>query len=60
MAVCFKGVHCPPESLLWGVRWYVAYPLRPRHVEALMQDRGVHIDHSTDFPLTEYRDKQVA
>jgi putative transposase len=30
-----------------GVRWYVAYPLSPRHVEELMEERGVEVDHST-------------
>ena len=30
-----------------GVRWYVAYPLSTRHVEALMEDRGVEVDHAT-------------
>jgi hypothetical protein len=36
MAVSFKGAHFPPEIILMGVRWYLAYPLRgcfenPRH-----------------------------
>ena len=30
-----------------GVRWYVAYPLSTRHVEELMAERGVEVDHST-------------
>jgi putative transposase len=30
-----------------GVRWYGAYPLRYRHVEELMQERGVCVDHAT-------------
>jgi transposase-like protein len=29
-----------------GVRWYVAYPLSYRHVEELMEERGVPIDHA--------------
>src|SRR5215467_5258386 len=33
--------------ILTGVRWYVAYPLSTRHVEELMLERGVHVDHST-------------
>src|SRR5438132_9451833 len=37
----------PPEVILMGVRWYVAYPLSTRHVEELMLERGVHVDHST-------------
>jgi len=30
-----------------GVRWYVAYPLSDRHVEALLEERGGPIDHAT-------------
>jgi transposase-like protein len=30
-----------------GVRWYVAYPLSTRHVEELMEERGVEVDQST-------------
>ena len=30
-----------------GVRWYVAYPLSYRHVEELMEERGVPVDHAT-------------
>src|SRR5262245_34788499 len=47
MAVSFKGAHFPQEIILMGVRWYVAYPLSTRHVEELMLERGVHVDHST-------------
>ena len=47
MAVSFKGAHFPPEIILTGVRWYVAYPLSTRHVEELMRERGVYVDHST-------------
>ena len=27
MAISFKGAHFPPEVILMGVRWYLAYPL---------------------------------
>src|SRR6266403_765711 len=47
MAVSFKGVHFPKEIILTGIRWYVAYPLSTRHVEELMEERGVKVDHST-------------
>ena len=47
MAVSFKGTHFPQDIILTAVRWYVAYPLSTRHVEELMCERGVHIDHST-------------
>ena len=45
--VCFKGAHFPQDIILMGVRWYVAYPLSYRHVEELMEERGVPIDHAT-------------
>ena len=47
MAISFKGAHFPPDVILMGVRWYVAYPLSYRHVEALLEERGVPIDHAT-------------
>jgi transposase-like protein len=36
-----------PEIILMGVRWYVAYPLSYRHVEELVEERGVRLDHAT-------------
>ena len=47
MAVSFKGAHFPQDIMLMGVRWYVAYPLSYRHVEELMEERGVPVDHAT-------------
>jgi putative transposase len=47
MAVSFKGAHFPQDIILTAVRWYVAYPLSTRHVEELMRERGVPVDHST-------------
>jgi len=47
MAVCFKGTHFPTDIILTCIRWSVAYPLSTRHVEELMQERGVSVDHST-------------
>ena len=46
MAISFKGAHFPQEVILMGVRWYVAYPLSTRHVEELMEERRMEIDHS--------------
>ncbi|MHB8140078.1 MAG: IS6 family transposase [Vulcanimicrobiaceae bacterium] len=37
----------PLEVMLVCVRWYVAYPLSLRHLEEMMQERGVTVDHST-------------
>jgi transposase-like protein len=47
MAISFKGAHFPQDIILTCVRWYVAYPLSYRHVEELMQERGVTVDHAT-------------
>ena len=48
MAVSFKGAHFPKEVILMGVRWYVAYPLSTRHVEELMEERGVEVESLHD------------
>jgi putative transposase len=45
--ISFKGAHFPQEMILTCVRWYVAYPLSYRHVEELMEERGVSVDHAT-------------
>ena len=47
MTISFKGAHFPQDIILIGVRWYVAYPLSYRHVEELLEERGVPIDHAT-------------
>ena len=36
-----QRAHFPQEIILTCVRWYVAYPLSTRHVEELMQERGI-------------------
>ena len=40
-------LHYPLEVMLTCVRWYVAYPLSLRHIEEMMQERGVFVDHAT-------------
>jgi len=47
MAMSFKGAHFPQDIILTGVRWYLAYPLSYRHVEELLEERGVEVDHAT-------------
>jgi putative transposase len=47
MAISCKGAHFPSDIILMGIRWYVAYPLSYRHVEELMEERGVLLDHAT-------------
>jgi putative transposase len=43
----FKGMRFPIDVILVCVRWYAAYPLSYRHIEEMMEERGVSVDHST-------------
>jgi len=43
----FKWRHFQKEIILWGIRWYVAYPMSYHQVEEMMSERGVAVDHST-------------
>jgi len=43
----FKGSQFERGIILWGVRWYVAYPISYRQLEEMMQERGVEVDHSS-------------
>jgi putative transposase len=43
----FKGSHFERDVILWGIRWYVAYPISYRQVEEMMEERGVKVDHAT-------------
>ena len=47
MTIAFKGSHFERDLILWGVRWYVAYPISHRQIEEMMGERGVEVDHST-------------
>src|ERR1700685_558481 len=42
-----KRMHSPLGVMLTCVRWYVAYPLSLRHLEQMMAERGIDVDHST-------------
>ena len=42
-----KRRHYPIEAMLVRVRWYAAYPLSLGHIEAMMAERGVFVDHAT-------------
>jgi transposase-like protein len=47
---CGEGAHTaalPLDVMLLCVRWYVAYPLSLRHLEQMMAERGILVDHST-------------
>jgi transposase-like protein len=37
------------EIIVCDVRWYLRYALSYRDIEALMQERGVSVDHTTVF-----------
>ena len=43
----FKGRQFERDIILWGVGWYVAYPISYRQLEEMMQERGVQVDHSS-------------
>jgi putative transposase len=43
----FKGSQFERDIILWGVRWYVAYPISYRQLEEMMAERGVELDHSS-------------
>jgi transposase-like protein len=42
-----KRLHYPLEVMLVCARRCAAYPLSFRHLEEMMQERGVFVDHST-------------
>ena len=43
----FKGMRFPIDVILVCIRRYAAYPLSYRHLEEIMEERGVSVDHST-------------
>ena len=45
--VNFKGMRFPIDVILVCIRWYAVYPLSYRHLEEMMQERGVSVDHSS-------------
>ncbi|MGF6292567.1 IS6 family transposase [Paraburkholderia youngii] len=47
VAKVLKRLHYPLDVMLLCVRWYVAYPLSLRHLEQMMAERGIAVDHST-------------
>src|ERR1700712_3786806 len=47
VARALKRLHYPLEVILTCVRCYVAYPLSLRHLEEMMAERGIEVDHST-------------
>jgi putative transposase len=47
VARVLKRLHYPLDVILMCVRWYVAYPLSLRHLEEMVAERGIAVDHST-------------
>jgi transposase, IS6 family len=45
----FKWRHFEAEIILLCVRWYLRYPLSYRHLEELMDERGLSVDHTTIY-----------
>jgi putative transposase len=43
----FKGRHFDRSVILLCVRWYFAYGLSLRHLEEMMAERGISVDHPT-------------
>ena len=43
----FKGMRFPIDVVLVCIRWYAAYPLSYRHLEEMMEERDVSVDHSS-------------
>jgi transposase-like protein len=42
-----KRMRFPIDIILVCIRWYAGYPLGYRHIEEMMQERGVFVDHSS-------------
>ena len=40
-----QGMRFPIDVILVCIRWYAAYPLSYRHLEEMMEGRGVFVDH---------------
>jgi putative transposase len=42
----FKGMRSPINMILVCIRWYEAYPPSYRHLEEMIEERGMSVDHS--------------
>src|SRR2546425_4491557 len=49
----FKWRHFEAEIILLCVRWYLRYSLSYRDLEAMMRERGLHVDHTTIYALVQ-------
>ena len=47
LSSAFTGFRFPPEVIVLAVRWYLRFGLSYRHLEELLAERGVEVDHVT-------------
>ena len=45
----FKWRHFQADMILLCVRWYLRYSLSYRDLEEMVLERGLHVDHSTNY-----------
>jgi transposase-like protein len=45
----FKWRHFEAEIILLCIRWYLRYPLSYRHLEEMLLERGISVDHTTIY-----------
>ena len=45
----FKWRHFQSDIIFLCVRWYLRYPLSYRHLEEMMMERGLTVNHSTVY-----------
>ena len=50
----FRWRHFQADSILLCVRWYLRYSLSYRDLEEIMQERGLHVDHTTIYRWVQY------
>ena len=53
----FKGSYFERDVILWGVRWYVAYPMSYRQLEAQPLGRQVCAFAGETVPCSQARDR---
>src|SRR3989449_6829023 len=49
----FKWRHYEADIIVLCVRWYLRYSLSYRDLEAMMRERGLHVDHTTIYALVQ-------
>ncbi len=49
----FKWRHFAGEVILWAVRWSCRYGISYRELEAMLNERGVAVDHTTLYRWTQ-------